>query len=424
MTNMPICRRAVTYLLFLFLSFLFAAGPCLAVSFENEDNIHISNLHRIDDDLIALGSNVTVDGLIEGDLITGCYVLNTNGHVKASQNVLAVKLHHTGRVDGALRGYVAELTELDGYIGRSVLLAGDDIRLGEKSVVEKDLLLYAGSIQIDGLVQGSARLRAESVTLSGTIHGDVRIRAPQIKIVAPAVIKGDLTYMAPSEDALELAPGVIILGKTTFELCDEGGQDESRGFWATTFILISKTLAAFLFGIILLLIFNKYALEAAKQLRTRLAIVTATGLLTMIIFAIGLFLLSMSVAMLTVGWILQSGNSTLSGAVLTSLSILLVPVTGFVTTAGAILFYSGKIIVGVVIGYLLLRIVKPNAAYLSYAQLLLGLVILSIVFSIPYLGLALYLILSTIGAGAIVLGVKYCRRESNQTAGKPELGKD
>lgn len=96
---------------------LFSAWPSWGINFETEDNVHISNLHRIDDDLFAWGSNVTVDGLIEGDLITGAYTVSTNGHIRGSESIFAYKFHHTGHVDGSLRGFVWFL-ELDGTVGR------------------------------------------------------------------------------------------------------------------------------------------------------------------------------------------------------------------------------------------------------------------------------------------------------------------
>jgi cytoskeletal protein CcmA (bactofilin family) len=404
---------------------LFTTEPGQAVSFETDENIHISNLHRIDDDLIAWGSSVTVDGLVEGDLIAGCYTLNTNGHIRGSANVFAFKFHHTKRIDGALRGSV-NLTEIDGYVGRSVLLAGNDIRIGEKSVVEKDVILRAATVHLDGLVKGSADIEAQTIFLSGTVHGDALLKANKIKILVPATIKGDLTYVTKDEDALELAPGVVVLGETVFKQRDSIEPTGSDSFLTSTIVQTSKTLAAFLFGIILLSLFNKYAIEAANQLRARFAVATAAGLVSMIIVIISLLILFLSMMLVAIGLILAGSESALTGAIVLSLSILMVPITSFVTVSGAVLFYSGKIIIGVLIGYLLIRLAKPNAAYLSRFQLLVGLIILTIAFSLPYVGFVLYLLLSTIGAGAIVLGVKYCRRELNQSvpSGEPELGKD
>ncbi len=401
-----------------------AAQTGRAISFEAEDNIHISNLHRIDDDLIAWGSNITVDGLIEGDLIAGGYVVNTNGHTRGSESIFAYKFNHTGHVDGSLRCFVYFL-ELNGTVGRSVLGSADDIRIGEKAVIEKDLVLLGTNIHCDGLVKGNIDIAGGNVFISGTVHGDADIRGHQIRLMAPAVIKGNLTYWTKTKDDLEIASGVTILGETVFKAIDKDAKGRADSRWTAAIVQISKILAAFLFGVILLFLFKKYALEAANQLRYRFAVATATGLLSMMIVVISTFILLLSATFVIIGWIIASSDAA-AGAVVLSLSILMMPITSFVTVSGAVLFYSGKIIIATLLGYFVIRFVKSTPAYLSRFQLLLGLIILTLVFSLPFVGFLLYLALSTIGAGAIVLGIKYCRREMNQpaTPSAPEPGEN
>ena len=394
---------------------LLVAGPVRGISFETSENVHISNLHRIDDDLIAWGSNITVDGLIEGDLIAGGYTVNTNGHTRGSENVFAFKYHHTGKIDGALRAF-ANLTELDGYVGRSVLVSGNDIRIGEKAVIEKDVVLRGGQVHFNGLAKGNADISAETIYIGGIISGDALLASNNINITAPTVIKGDLVYVSESEAKLNLSSGVTILGETTWRLPEENGKGKDGVSIVTSSVIgTSKLLAAFLFGIILLFLFKKYALEAVNQLRNRLTVATATGLLSLIIFAISVVILVISVTFVLIGLALVYGDGAPIGALVLSLSILMIPITSFVTVSGGVLFYSGKIIVGLIVGYTAVKLVKRNAAYLSKSQLLVGLIILTAAFSIPFIGTLLYVVMSVIGAGAIVLGIKHCRRELNQS---------
>ncbi len=398
---------------------LLAAGPTRAISFEISENIHISNLHRIDDDLIAGGSNITVDGLIEGDLIAGGYTVTTNGHTRGSESVIAIKYHHTGKIDGALRAFT-DLTELDGYVGRSVLVASDDIRIGEKAVIEKDIVLRGGEVHFNGLTKGNADISAKTIYISGIISGNALLAGNEINITAPTVIKGDLVYVSESEAKLNLSSGVTIFGETTWRLPEEKGES-SVGIITSGVIGTAKLLAAFLFGVILLFLFKKYALEAVNQLRSRLAVATATGLLSLIIFAVSVVILVISVTFVLVGLALVYGEGAPVGALVLSLSILMVPITSFITVSGGVLFYSGKIIIGLVVGYTAVKLVKRSAAYLSKSQLLAGLIIMTAVFSIPYIGPLLYVAVSVIGAGAIVLGVKNCRRELNHARPMSEV---
>jgi len=87
-----------------------------------------------------------------------------------------------------------------------------------------------------------------------------------------------------------------------------------------------------------------------------------------------------------------------------------VPITSFASVSGGIVLYSGWIVVGYLIGYLLLKYVRPTTKLLDAWGLLLGLTLLTAVFAIPYLGLILTVIATLAGAGAVLLGIKNCRR--------------
>lgn len=391
---------------------LFACQGAFGISFESEENIHISNLHRIDDDLFAWGYGVTVDGFIEGDLIAGAYTVNVNGHIRGSENVFGFRLDHKGKVDGALRCFVNSC-EIDGYVGRSALISGGDLRIGKRAVIEKEAIITGGIVHFDGIVKENLRITADKIFVSGMVNGDALLEGEQINIVAPAVIKGDLTYISENEAIIEVDSGVTILGETIRKVPDVDG-DEDVGRLAATIVGLAKMLAAFLFGVILLFLFQKYAVESLRQLRSRPAVTTATGFLSLLIFAVSLVILMVSFAFVLLGLALIYEDSAFLGVIMLSLSILMVPISSFITVCGGVLFYSGKIILGLLVGYALIRMVKPSAAVIGRFQLFVGLVVLTLIFSIPLIGFLLYLIASIVGAGAIILGIKYCRRESNE----------
>ena len=120
--------------------------------------------------------------------------------------------------------------------------------------------------------------------------------------------------------------------------------------------------------------------------------------------------------MVLIGLTLVYGEGAPLGVFVLALSVLMIPITSFITVSGGVLFYSGKIIIALLGGYFLVRLAKPNAVYLGKFQLLVGLIVLALLFSIPfYIGFLIYLIASIIGAGAIILGIKHCRRELNNS---------
>jgi len=389
-----------------------------AAEFSYEENIHISNLHRIDDDLYGWGSNITIDGLVEGDLNVGGYTVNINGQIKNSADVFAFKLHHTGKIGGTLKGFVNS-SIIDGYIGRSLLLASNEIRIGKDAFIEKDVYLLGNIIYFDGTCKEDAVIRGENIYITGIINGDLTVYGNKINILAPAIIKGNLTYTSEKEAKIELDEGVTIVGETTWKVPEKDKKDESTVQLTSLILGLSKLLAALLFGMILMYVASKYTIETVNQLRKKFIVSAATGLLSLLIFIFSIIVLIISVTCVIAGLALISGDLAPLGAIVLVLSILMVPITSFVTVSGGVLFYSGKIVMALVLGYYLIRIFKPQVAYISKIQLLLGLVILFLVFSIPYVGLVLYIIISIIGAGGIVLGIRNCRYDADKNQPPP-----
>ncbi|HWR82068.1 MAG TPA: polymer-forming cytoskeletal protein [Candidatus Deferrimicrobium sp.] len=393
-------------------------GVCqfsIATSLQQGHNIHISNLHRIDDDVYAFGQSVRVDGRIDGDLVAGAYDVTINGEITESENVFCYSLTHNGSVGNSLRGFVSNAA-INGTVGRSVILFAYDTRIGSGARVERDLSVTGFSVRIDGTVGRNATIRAGRVVIAGEIDGDVRIEAGTIDIVPPAVIRGNLSYVSEKEATIDTAAGVTVMGETRWEQPDtqKAGEKEDRetdAAFRAIVLSVAKVLAGFLFGVIVVFAFRRYAEVSFEQLRSRFAVSVATGLLFFITFIAAAIILVMSVVFVIIGLALISGKTAPLGALVLVLSTLLVPISAFSTVTGALIFACGMVLVSFFIGYVLFRVFRPQPA-LGKGHLIVGLVVLTVLFTIPYVGLLVRVLASITGAGAIVLGIRRCRAES------------
>ncbi len=413
---MPRLKAPLIFTSCLLLSLLYTAAGVRSMDFEEGDQIHITNLHRIPDDLYIWGSAVTMDGIVEGDLVVGAYEVNTNGQVKASANVFANEFRHTGKIDGSLRCFVNSAT-IDGYIGRSVLMFGNQIHVGDKAIIENDVRIQGNNVIFDGTTKDNLWIRARTISVSGTITGDVHLEGEEIHIIAPATIKGNLTYVSKNEASIGLDSGVTIVGKTSWELPKESKPEEtSRSTYTSITLRLSKLLAAFLFGIILMAFSRPYVVEATSQIKNRFSVAAATGLLSVVVFILCIVVLVIAVILILVGIALLSGHLMLLGALAVAISIVMVPITSVVTVCGAVIFYTGKIVFAILTGYFVARMMNRNAQFVTRWQLLLGLIILTLAFWLPYVGILLYVVISLIGAGGIILGIRHCRIQLSQTS--------
>jgi cytoskeletal protein CcmA (bactofilin family) len=413
--NNPVIRTTrnhQTILAFFGVLLLTASGAYGSV-FKSGDNISISNLHVIDDDLFVYGNQFDLDGTIDGDLLGFVYRSTIRGQVSSSAALVCRFLNHQGTIDGSLRACGEDLA-IDGIIGRSAELIGSQVSLGSGSIVERDVNAFGGVVHLDGAIRGKTLVRAGTVCISGQIEDDVDIEADRIEISPSAIINGNLTYSTKQEDDLEIASGADIHGETVWRARDI---EEESGVTGISFN-ISAMLAAFIFGIIVVRLFRPYAEESFSQLRDHYVTAFAAGLLGLL--GLGLSLVILAISLLSFGTalaILSSETPVILGVLFLVFSTLAIPISTFASITGSIVYYCGIIIVAFLIGFLIISLLKRDNRSLSSTSLFIGLLVLLIAFSLPWVGILLYFICAVAGAGGIFMGIRRCRR-----ARPPEKG--
>lgn len=386
-------------------------GSTSGVTFDRGKRIEISNLHHLQGDFYALGGTVIIDGYVGGDLFALAQDYTCDGEVGGSANVWAENFHHRGKTVGSLRAGGMRVL-VDGLVGRSLMAFGSEIRVGPRATIRRDVYAVGSRASFAGAAMGDIVFKGGRIDISGQIDGDVHLDCKQISIVPPAVIRGDITY-PPDAELVEIdsAGGVTILGSVSVQEPEpeEVAEEKAEQTFRSVVITASKMLAAFLFGIILIYVFGRYARQTCLELRNRPTVSLAAGLLAVLVSLVSIIILLLSVTLLAIGVLMVGGESSVLGALLVIFSITMIPVTGFAGICGAILLYTGKITLAMVLGYLLVRIIRSRPAVLSKTQLLLGLIIITLVFAIPWIGTMLWILASVVGAGAIVLGIRNCR---------------
>lgn len=400
-------KRYLT-LLFIGLTMLLAS-PIEATTTEGGDNVHISALHEIDDDFYAFSNKIKVDGVVTGDFFGIGGEAEVKGNIGGSGNFFCQFLDHNGSVDGSLR-FVGQRLTVTGRVGGSIVGAGQTVFIRQGSIVEKDVNIAAAEIDLDGTILGRAVCVGDNATVrvTGQIGGDLDIQAHKITIAPPAVIRGNLIYHTETEDQLTIEPGVTVIGTTTWQPPDTGSEDDT-GILPDIAYALANLLAAFIFGILVLKLFRPYTEESFRQLRERVTASVAAGLVSLLGLIMAIVVLVLALIGTGAGTVLLSGDLAFLGVAVLVLSLLALPISSFITVAGAIILYSGKIVVGLVLGYLVLGLIRSEQAKPGKMALFIGLLLLTIGSALPYLGLVIYALTMLIGSGAIVLGIYRCR---------------
>ncbi|MCP4685090.1 MAG: polymer-forming cytoskeletal protein [bacterium] len=398
------------FVLIAVLAVVSGAASALGSTFRSGDDVHISNLHNIDDDFYASGNQIRIDGTITGDVTAASYQTSINGQVGGSANLAGRYIDHSGQILGSLR-FAGERLTVNGFVGRSIVAFGSAVTLGQGAVVEKDVSIGADNVTLDGIIRGDVECAANRVHITAQIDGDLSLEGGKATVAPPAVINGNITYIAAEEDALELAGGVTVAGEVIWKRPEAAAEDETSYLVEVTFKFASL-FAAFLFGIIVLKLFRPYAEESFSQLRKRLSVALAAGVLGLLVLTFCILVLVSSLMAMLIGTVLLSGDYAVVGVFVLVISTLMIPISSFVSVSGGIILYSGKIIVGLLVGYLLIRLWRPEAKILSKSSMLLGLLVLTLVFALPYVGYLIFLLTTITGAGAIILGIRHCRKRA------------
>lgn len=391
------------------------AWPAVGSIIETGKDIQFTPLHRIDDDVYAIGGeNISMDGNIDGDFTAFTYGINVNGEINGNGNFFCRSLDHNGRIERNLHAF-AETANINGVVNRSVIAFCSEFILSGNALVERDLTIYCGRVDIGGTVKGNAKIHGSEVRIFGIIEGDLEIEADKIAISNSAVIKGNLKYSSPEEIVIDTANGAVIVG--TIERVPLKSDNNSDSGFRTVVVTISELLAAFLFGLLILMPFRRYAKEAVEQLHHRMVVSLAAGLITIVVFLFAIVVVVLSSITFLIGYGLISGDTPAAGALVLTMSTIILPISAFSAVSGGILFYLGKIVLAFLVGYAIVAALKREAICLSKTQLILGLIVLALVFEIPYLGMFLYLLGSLTGAGAIVLAVRKISFEISASKG-------
>jgi cytoskeletal protein CcmA (bactofilin family) len=399
----------------LYLAGVLACQPVQATQFETGTSIEVSKLHIIDDDFFVFGDRLTVDGIITGDMLALVTNITIRGQIDYSADLCAWEINHEGAINGSLRAVGLNI-KISGRIGRSAVMLGEDVRFEAGSEVVDDVTISASEVRLAGVINGNLVVNADRVVISGQIDGNADITADEITVSPGATIGGDLAYTAPAEDRLHLGAGADVNGE---RLWRAPAMTSSGSDYTFKVLRIACMLAAFILGIVVVRIFRPYAEESFARLRQHTLGSLAAGVLGALGLSVSIALCAISVLLLISGMVLMEGGVSGVAVLFLVFSILVVPVSSFASVAGVLVYASGVIVAGFVIGHVAIGLVKPGRPPLTAGALLLGLLDLTLLFWLDYVGAIVLTLTTLIGGGAILLGIRHCR--ANRPSGAPEI---
>ena len=332
-------------------------------------------------DHFAAGCPVRSDKPVQGDVfLAGCSI-DVDGAVDGDALVAGGTVRLNAPIGQSLYAAGGQLT-VNANVARNARIAGGQVALESRAQVAGNVLIAGGDVRIDGAVKGYVRAAGGRVRINGPVGGDVIATAGAVELGPNARIAGQLRY-ASSEEIKRDAAAQVQGGVQRMQL--EGGwpvPDEAersvgrRGGWVWSIGLM--VIAAVLAGT-----FPDFYAGVALTLRTR-------GWMSLLLGFIALVCIPVAALILMF---------TLIGVPLALLAIALY----------LALLLVGYVSTGIGIGAWALVKLKADRAEAEWWRIgaaVLGVLAISLLGRLPYLGGLVVFGALLIGLGVLLLQVR------------------
>ena len=328
--------------------------PSFALERRHEEFITVAANETVDDTLLAAGNTARVEGVINGDLLFFGQTLELRGTVKGDLVSFAKRTVVSGSVEGHIYN-VSQSLDVNGQLGHSLYGWAQTMRIGDSAHVGDGIVAGAGDLSLEGEVKRSVTVFTSDGDVSGNIGRELTMAGGRLTLTNTAHLGGNLTARVHQLKDVHIADGATIGGKRDIQLELRQSAFTRPRFYFHQAVWFT---AAMLVGWLGLFLFPNF-FQATTQ-------AVGSGWLSL---GLGVGVLAgVPLAMIVIG-------ITLVGIPI-SLMLLMVYLTGI---------YLAKVWVGAFLGRILL---KPAGATKGdwVLGLLLGLLLLTIVGFIPYLG--------------------------------------
>lgn len=332
--------------------------------------VTVGSNETVNDTLVMTGDTVLMDGVVNGDLIIFARRIEVHGTVKGDLMCFAQRTEISGPVGGNVYGFSQSL-DLSGHVAGNIYGWIQSLHVRPESTVGGNIVAGAGDMIVDGKVTRSVVVYAGTADVRGTIGHDLEYSGGKLNLFDPARVEGNLVVHVRDPKTVHVSPGVNIGGKTEIlrEVRPSRFSQPRFYFWE-----VVKLLGALLIGWLILLLAPKFfhgTVQAVGSWQKSLGI----GFIVLIVTPVVVIVACITLVGLPLGLILL----------------------GFYLIG----FYFAVILVGAFLGRAILRSTAASTSDAVLA-LLVGMVILLIVFKIPYgVGILLHLAAYCMGFGAM-----------------------
>jgi hypothetical protein len=342
--------------------------PGFALEQRHSQLVTVAANETVDDTLLATGNIVRVEGVINGDLLAFGGSVEVRGTVKGDLVSFAKRTTVSGTVEGNIYDFSNSL-DLDGQLRHSIYGLMQSLRVDDRGHVGDGVVVAAGDVSLEGAVNRGVTIYAGNTDVSGSIGRELSVSGDSLTLTNTARVGGSLSASVRELKNVHIADGATIVGTRDIQVRARQNRFTRPKFYFFQAVWLA---AAMLVGWSGLVLFPGFFQGSAHAVRS--------------------------------GWrSLGLGFAVLAtvpvAVIVTAITLVGLPISLMLLAMYLVAIYLAKVWVGAFLGQMLL---KPAGATKSdwLLGLLVGLLILTIIGFVPYLGGLLRFGVVCLGLGA------------------------
>ena len=346
--------------------------PSFALERRHGDFVSVPATETVDDTLVASGNTVRIEGVVNGDLLAFGGTVEVRGTVKGDLVSFAKRTVVSGRVDGSVYNCSRSL-DLDGQLGHSIYGLAQSLRVNDRGHVGDGIVVAAGDVSLEGEVKRGVHLvLSGNADVSGSIGRELTTAGGGLTLTNTARVGGDLSARVRQLKDVHIADGATIAGKRDIQVRVRESQFTRPRFYFHQAVWFAAALLVGWLGLVLFPAFFQATTQAVGS---------------------GWLSLGLGVAVLA---------ATPVAMIVAAITLVGFPISFMLLALYLTAIYLAKIWVGAFLGRILL---KPSESTKGdwFLGLLLGLLILTVVRFIPYLGGLVHFGVVCLGLGAFAV---------------------
>lgn len=372
-------KKTIYFVIGMILVGSFCLSSVMAAEFRVDKkwgNIFLDKDEKVKN-LYTAGNMISIDGDIEKSLYAAGNIITVNGNVEGNVCVVGSTVVIRGNIGDSVHVGGGNIL-IEGKIEEDLFIGGGNITLSKSASVGGDLIIGGGTVDIEGPVAGNVLLGGGQVIINSKIGGQVKARVDELKLGPQAEITKNLVYKSPKEASID--EGAKILGGIDFteSKIKKVGWFKSRGmlFGILTLGFLIKILMGIAAGLVLVYIFRNMTKRAIKESLAHFWANLGRGFAALILTPVA--------------------------AIIILITVIGAWVAGLIGVAYILMIFLSLTLANIVFGSWLIKVVKKRDKYLvNWQAVVLGVIVLSIISLIPFVGWLVVFIFMLISLGAL-----------------------